>query len=157
MTTVASRIFRSTPHRDATETWDAIIELLTQGKNTDARHELSAVVGIASCLIAEQAPKSAPIIVTCDGPRTRIYCMYDDDVIDGSDASEERLGFDPLKGEWKISLPCPRDDLDWVQLALEKHGDRITARDVATGLASDETPATRSPLLTLDVEGFLKP
>jgi len=29
MTTVVSRTFRSSPHRDALQTWDAIVELLT--------------------------------------------------------------------------------------------------------------------------------
>jgi hypothetical protein len=43
MTTVASRTFRSTPHRDALLTWTAIIELLTQGKRGEARNELLAV------------------------------------------------------------------------------------------------------------------
>lgn len=32
MTTVVSRTFRSSPQRDALQTWDAIVELLTQGK-----------------------------------------------------------------------------------------------------------------------------
>lgn len=156
MTTVASRTFRSSPHRDTTETWNTIVELLTQGKDSDAHRELRAVAGIASSLIADQAPKSAPIVATCDGPRTRIYCLYDDHVIDGSDASEDGLGFDPLKGDWKISLPCPKDELGWVQPALKKHSSRITARDLATGIVSDEAGTTKSQSLTLDVEGFLK-
>ena len=154
MTTVASRTFRSTPHRDATETWSAIVDLLTQGKDGDARRELRAVAGIAASLIADQAPKAAPIVVTCDGPRTRIYCLYDDDAIDGSDASEDALGFDPLKGDWQVSLPCPEDDLSWVQAALKKHSNRITARDLATGIAS--RPGQRNELAVVDArrEGF---
>lgn len=156
MTTVATRSFRSSPQRDATETWSGIVELLTQGKDSDARRELRAVAGIASCLIADQAPMSAPIVATCDGPRTRIYCLYDDDAVEGSDASEDGLGFDPLKGDWKLSLPCPKDELSWVQPALKKHSNRITARDLATGIATDRASATNSQSLTLDVEGFLK-
>ena len=107
MTTVVSRTFRSSPHRDALQTWDAIVELLTQGKDGTARSELRAVAGVAASLIADQAPKSAPIVATCDGPRTRIYCLFDEDAIDGDDANEEVLGFEPLKGDWGVSLPCP--------------------------------------------------
>lgn len=109
MTTVVSRTFRSSPHRDALQTWDAIVELLTQGKDGTARSELRAVAGVAASLIADQAPKSAPIVATCDGPRTRIYCLFDEDAIDGDDANEEVLGFEPLKGDWGVSLPCPKE------------------------------------------------
>lgn len=157
MTTVASRTFRSSPHRDAAATWDAIIELLTQGKDSEARRELRAVAGIAASLIADHAPRTAPIVATCDGPRTRIYCLYDDNAIDGSDASEDSLGFDPLKGDWKLSLPCPKDELSWVQPALKTHSTRITARDLDTGIASDADDESKAQSLTLDVEGFLKP
>ena len=51
MTTVVSRTFRSSPHRDALQTWDAIVELLTQGKDGTARSELRAVTGVAASLI----------------------------------------------------------------------------------------------------------
>ena len=119
MTTVVSRTFRSSPHRDALQTWDAIVELLTQGKDGTARSELRAVTGVAASLIADQAPKSAPIVATCDGPRTRIYCLFDEDAIYGDDANEEVLGFEPLKGDWGVSLPCPKEQLGWVQSALK--------------------------------------
>ncbi|TBU98380.1 hypothetical protein DNJ95_10775 [Stutzerimonas kirkiae] len=156
MNTVASRTLRSSPHRDASETWEAIVELLTQGKDSEARRELRAVAGVASSLIADQAPKDAPIVATCEGPRTRIYCTYDEDAVDGSDASEDGLGFDPLKGDWTLSLPCPKDELDWVQAALKKHSSRITARDLDTGLATDASNTATAQSMTLDVAGFLK-
>jgi hypothetical protein len=154
MTTVASRSFNSTPQRDAAETWRAIVTLLTQGKTGAAQAELLAVTGIAASLIADQAPKDAAIVVTCGGPRTRIYCLYDDDAIEGSDANEAGLGFDPLQGDWRVSLPCPDDDLGWVQSALKAKGSRITARDKAAALAVEQTEAAASTL-TIDLKGFL--
>lgn len=114
MSTVASRTFRSTPHRSAPQTWAAIVNLLTQAQDSTAKKELEAVAGIAVSCIADQAPENAPIIVTCDGPRTRIYCIYDDDAIDESNAVEGTIGFDPLMGSWSVSLPCTTDDLQWV-------------------------------------------
>jgi hypothetical protein len=153
MTTVARRTFRSNPQRDALQTWTAIVDLLTQGKTGAARTELLAVDGVAASVIAEQAPKDAAIVVTCDGPRTRVYCLYDDDTIEGSDANEEVLGFDPLKGDWRVSLPCPADDLDWVQGALKKHSNRITARDRDTVVLEDTSTAKAN--LVLDPKGFL--
>ena len=99
----------------------------------------------------------AAIVVTCDGPRTRIYCLYDDDAIDGSGANEDPLGFDPLKGDWRVSLPCPADDLTWVQGALDQYSARITARDLEERVASDKSVTrTNAKPLVLDPRGFLR-
>lgn len=157
MSTVYSRTFRSTPERSASDTWQAIVELLTQGKSGTARNELTAVAGIASSLITDQAPKGSPIVVTCDGPRTRIYCLYDEDALEGDQTSEDALGFDPLKGDWAVSLPCPKDELNWVQPALKAHSTRVTARDQAAGITTENASATAAQSLTLNVEAFLKP
>src|SRR3546814_14772502 len=89
MTTVARRTFSSTPQRDAHQTWTAIVDLLTQGNTGAARSDLLAVSGVAASVIADQAPKDAPIVVTCDGPRTRIYCLYDDARSEGSRGRKE--------------------------------------------------------------------
>lgn len=156
MSTVASRTFRSTPQRDALQTWTAIVDLLTQGKTGAAPTELLAVAGVAASVIADQAPKDDAIIATCDGPQTRIYCLYDDDAIEGSDANEDALGFDPLKGDWRVSLPCPADDLAWVQGALKQHGSRITARDRDAAVSTNDGESTTKPqALVFDPKGFL--
>lgn len=156
MTTVVRRIFNSTPQRDALSTWHAIVDLLTRGQSGAARSELLAVEGIASSVIADQAPRDAAIVATCDGPRTRIYCLYDDDAIDGSDANEDSLGYDPLKGDWKVSLPCVADDLDWVQAALKKKTSRVVARDQAEAVTPEKAQSADSAqALTFDPKGFL--
>jgi hypothetical protein len=158
MTTVVRRTFRSSPHRDAHDTWRAIVDLLTQGRAGEARTALMAIAGIAASVIADQAPQEAAIVVTCDGPRTRIYCLYDDDAIDGADANENALGFDPLKGDWHLSLPCLADDLGWVQAALKKHGTRVTARDKVVSTTTEDGAAAKADApapLVLDPKGFL--
>jgi len=152
---IASRKFRSTPFRDSSETWAAIVQLLTHA-NEEAKRELELVAGTASSCIADQAVKTAPIIVTCDGSRTRIYCLYDDDALDQSDFNEAVLGFDPLKGNWSISLPCTKDDLTWVQSSLTKHSTRITARDLNLGISDEEkNSASNAGGLALNLKGFL--
>ena len=155
MGTVSSRTFRGSPQRDSSQTWTAIVDLLTRGKNDANRTELLSVAGIAASVITERGPKDSAIIVTCDGPRTRIYCLYDEDAIDGADANEDALGFDPLKGDWRLSLPCPEADLAWVQSALKKHSLRITARDVDAETKIDASAASRGEALILDTKGFL--
>lgn len=158
MSTVVRRTVRSSPHRNTTDTWGFIVDLLTQGKDTAARTELQSVSGIASSIIAEHAPKDAAITVVCDGPRTRIYCLYDEDAIDGSDAKEDGLGFDPLKGEWAVSLPCPAEDLGWVQRALKDKSSRITARDQSETLGEDTKAeaSASSQELTVNLKALLK-
>lgn len=154
---VASRTFRSSPHRDAAATWAEIVELLTQGWQGDARTELLAVSGIAASTIADRSPADAAIVVTCDGPRTRIYCVYDDDALDESNGNESALGFDPLNGDWRVSLPCQPDDLSWVQSALTTHSERVTARDLASALSESAAVSHNAgPVpLVLDRKGFL--
>jgi len=158
VSTVASRTFRSNPQRDALQTWTVIVDVLTQGKMGTARTELLSVAGVAASVISEQAPKDVAIVVTCDGPRTRIYCLYDDDAIEDSDANEDVLGFDPLEGNWRVSLPCPADDLAWVQGALKKHSSRITARNLDDTVSADEsTSATKAQTLVFNPKGFFGP
>ncbi len=69
--------------------------------------------------------------------------------------NEEGVGFDPLKGEWSISLPCPADDLSWAQRALAEHSKRITARDLSDKQVEAAASSTNSSVLTLDTKGFL--
>ncbi len=154
MATVARRTFRSSPHRDALATWKAIVNLLTV-TNTSARSDLENVSGIASSTIADKACEKSGIIVSCEGPQTRIYCLFDDDAIDGSDANEDVLAFDPLKGNWSMSLPCHTDDLSWVQSALKEKTDRITVRDQSEKQKTNESSEKAQSGLELDVEGFL--
>lgn len=132
---VVKRVFVATPARDAHATWLAITDFLTRGLPGPARDELTAVAGVAASVIADLAPRDAPIVVTSDGPRTRIYCLYDEEAVQGSDANEDPAGYDPLNGDWAMSLPCEVEDLDWVSAALAEQSTRITARDRKQGIA----------------------
>jgi hypothetical protein len=159
MATVTRRIFRSTPYRDAMDTWLAITNLLLQGQSTSAADEFRAVAGIAASLIADEALKAAPIVVTCEGPRTRIYAIYNEDALGDADAVEDALAYNPLHGDWAVSLPCFADDLRWVQQALSRHSSRITARDVNDDhVAADDKEASTSTAapLAVDLKGLFQ-
>lgn len=155
MATVVKRMFISSPQRDAHETWTAIRDILTHSATGDAQAEFDSVAGVAASIIAERTPADAPIVVTSNGPRTRIYCLYDEDAIDGSDANEDVFGFDPLNGDWKVSLPCPTDDLGWVQSALSQLSTRFTAREPEEAVTNDDSTANEVSGLTLNTEKFL--
>lgn len=153
--TVVRRTVRSSPHRDTVETWTKIVDLLTRGNSGPQRDELLSVQNVASAMIAERAPEGSPIVVVCKGPRTRIYCTYDEKSIDGSDAQEDAFSFDPLNGDWTLSLPAPTADLAWVQEQLSAKSKRITARDVAISLKESDSEATAASSFTIDREGLL--
>lgn len=155
MATVAKRTVRSCPSRDALETWSVISGLLA-ADGTEKRAELDSVAGVASSVIAEKDCEDSPILVHCEGPQTRFYCIYDDDAIDGSDANEDTLGYDPLKGDWSISLPCNPDDLDWVTSALSEKSGRITARDASEKTVSKSENKSSVEALEVDLARFLK-
>lgn len=160
MSTVSRRTFAATPARDAISTWNAIVDMLAPGASHPARQELTAVAGIAASIISDHSPKNHAIVATCDGPRTRVYCLFDDDALDGSDANEAALGYDALKGDWALSMPCDADELDWVQRALKKHSVRITARELDAPVAADQDePAASAARLSLvpDLKGLLEP
>lgn len=153
------RDFRSVPHRDASSTWAHIVALITTSASSDeASKELMSVSGIAASVIADQCAKDSPIVVTCEGPRTRIYCIYDDDALDDSSCNESKLGFDATKGSWQVSLPVNQEDLDWVTAALKKLTTRVIARDALKGIQveSSAKSATSAKEVSIDMEGFLK-
>lgn len=153
--TVVRRTFKSTPAREASETWRSITAFLLRNGDGSARAELEAVAGIASSLIADQAPRDSSITVICSGPRTRLYCAYDDDAIGGDDVNEDAVGFDPLHGDWFISLPCAAEDLSWTQRALAQHSNRITARNLSDKQVETAANSASASALTLDTKGFL--
>ena len=116
-----------------------------------------SVAGIAASVITDHSPKTSPIVATCEGPRTRIYCLFDDDSLETSAGNEATLGFDALNGDWQVSLPVSAEDLSWVTAALKKITSRVVARDAASGIYTETTEkAAAESAVELDLEGFLK-
>jgi len=153
---VLARTFASIPVRSARETWKAISELLAPNPASAGAQELSAVAGVAASLIAREA-MTAAIVVHGSGPRVRIYCTYHADAIDGDDANEKALNFVATEGDWRMSLPCPSEDLSWVKAELAQLSKRITARDLDAEVGDDESDAPGTIILKLDEEAFFRP
>lgn len=143
MSSVAARRIIATPARHASGAWTKMVDLLAPDQNSNARKELESVAGIANLLISEEAFKNAPAVVRGKGPRVRLYCLYNDDAISGEDASEAALATVPTEEEWKMSLPCPTDDLEWVQSALKNKSTRITARDLSEPVTDEDEDSQR--------------
>lgn len=151
-----TRAVKSIPERSSAQTWEAIVELLARG-DAGRKQELLSVTGIVASLIADKSLKEAAAKVTCDGSCVRVYCLYDEDGADDSRVNESPFDFDPLKGEWSVSLPCHEDDLNWVQNALARYSSRITVRNRDNDVKIvDEISTSERKNLVFNPKGFLK-
>ena len=153
---VFARIVRATPHRPADEAWDVIVGLLAPNGSA-ARDELMKVAGVATSLIASEAPKNDKIVIWGGGPRVRISCVYGEDAITGDNANEQKLPRSPADGDWSMSLPCPEEDLTWVRAALAKKSTRITVRKLGEKLDTEADEDQGTSAATIDKEAFLRP
>jgi hypothetical protein len=155
VTTIA-RCIIAEPIRTASETWMFIVDLLAPEADNEAREGLLAVIGIASSLIAEEVVKDVPIVVYGSGPRVHIYCLYGQDAIEGGDANESEFATSPIEGDWAMSLPCPEDELDWVQKALEKKSSRVTVRELNAPVNNKDENGSSEKATKINKEAFLR-
>jgi hypothetical protein len=154
--TVIARRFASVPQRSAVDTWKAIVKLIAPDSASPARCELDAVAGVACSLIASEM--SACIVVYGSGPRLRIYCVFGDDAVEGANVSENALSYVPTDGDWQMSLPCPLDELAWVQKSLQASV-RVSARDEGEDFCaenSEDGAAKAAAALTINLDAFLR-
>lgn len=155
---IARRII-ATPERHASEAWSVMVKLLAPDTGSDAHKELSSVAGIVASLISDEAFKNAPAVMRGKGPRIRLYCLHDEEAISGDNASEAALATVPTEDDWKLSLPCPIDDLSWVQAALKQKSTRITARDLSEPVTDDEEESksdSASNSIAINREAFFR-
>jgi hypothetical protein len=150
-----SRRIASTPGRTAMETWKMISALLAPDPGSEARAELDKVSGVAASAISSEGPKDDPMIVHGGGPRAHIYCVYGEDAVSKNGVEEEHFTRSPVAGDWKLSLPVPKEDLGWTQKKLKTTSSRVTAR--ALGEKLDGQEATKSSAaIEVDVKEFLQ-
>jgi hypothetical protein len=125
--TVIVRRVVAAPVRSASNTWALIVDLLAPSPG-GARSELQLVSGVASALIASEAPKDDPIVIWGEGPRIRIYCLFGEDALNADDKDEDLFAKCPTSGDWHMSLPSSEEDLPWVQEELKRIGKCVSAR-----------------------------
>jgi hypothetical protein len=157
MTTIVARRFAATPQRTGVETWTAIAKLLSS-ESSEARKDLEAVAGIMASIIVGETPAQHPFIVTGNGPRLRVYCVYGQDAITGEDCNEDSLSWIPADGDWKMLVPCEPEEVDWLTQALRKHSSRMKASDITDNLSlqEDSSKDHAKPKVEINVERFKK-
>ena len=127
MTVIARRV-AARPVRTASQAWGIIVDMLF-GEFEEALAECAEVSGVAAAIIAEEVPAEVPLVLIGAGPRVRVYCLYDEDAVEGDDVNETPLALDFEEKDWTLWLPCATEDLEWAQnalvisLAILEHGD----------------------------------
>jgi hypothetical protein len=123
------RDISSIPHRSASETWQRIIDLVTQA---DSQHvqQLKDAGGVMGSIITDEHPSSRPILLEGVGPQLRIYCRYGMKAVDQGSAVDA-LTWNPTAGDWTLHVPCDGENMDWVKASLAKTSARIRVFDVA--------------------------
>lgn len=155
MTVVARRV-AAVPRRTSVETWERIIELLSDPDST-ARTELQSVTSVAAMLIAEEYTKDAPIRVSGGGPQLRLYTLHGDEAIDHDLADEGNLPFNPTDGDaWTLSLPAGSEDVAVAQAQVARSS-RIQVRDLSEPESSSENGGGASSELSLDLGELERP
>jgi hypothetical protein len=155
--TVLSRKIASIPVRSASQTWLRIVDLVAPAEG-DARVELLAAAGVAASLVAREAMAASPIVVAGEGPRLRLYCVHGEAAIEGTNVNEAALPESPIgAGSWTVSLPCPEEDLSWIQASLKRISNRITARDQEDRFSADPDERAAESKAYIDPESFLRP
>jgi len=158
MATVITRSVASTPERTAAETWNVIISILAPDPKTSGRAELQKIAGVAAASIASEATKDDGFVIYGSGPQVRIYCIFGDDAITGDGVNEDSLVEAPTNGDWRMSMPCLAEDLDWTQRRLKSLSYRITARAVGESVEYEKSVSSRAPAeIILNRNEFLKP
>jgi hypothetical protein len=152
--TVYARRIASVPARSAVETWSAVVELIAPDPSSSARSDLAAAAGIAHSVIASEV--EGPFVLFGEGPRVRVYCVYGDDALLDDDVNENPLPHDPTEGDWHLSMPCPPEDLEWVQRKLVS-STRVSARDENADVDDGGYAESKSPKgLTVDQDAFFR-
>ena len=155
MSTVLARRVVSTPVRTVAQTWEKIVEIVAPDPKSSARAELAKASGVACSAIASEATKDAAIVIWGNGPRVRVYCVFDEDAITQDDVNEDSLPKIPTEGDWKMSIPCLPEDVKWS--AAKLGAGRIAARSMEEDVEDDvEKTEAAAAAMSINVGEFLK-
>jgi len=129
------RDIASVPVRSASDTWKAIVGLITAGDSVDAA-QLTAAASILETLIAEEQPARSPLVVSGCGARLVIYCVFGEEALDLG-TTIDALNWNPTGDGWRLAAPAATRDLAWMNKTLAGRASRICVYDVAVGVPED--------------------
>jgi hypothetical protein len=133
---IISRKFAASPARTAADTWQTIVNIITEGTDS-SKQELLKITGIIASIISDETPANNAITVIGAGPRLRVYCLYGDDAI-GDEANEASLSWKPFESDWEIYFPVEESDLDWVTKLLKEKNSRFKTYKAGEKVSDEE-------------------
>ncbi len=119
------------PLRPASETWEAIVDLVTGRGSKDVR-QLEDAAGVMGSIIADEYPANCAIVLEGVGAQLRIYCRYGMKALEEG-AKADVLPWNPTAGDWTMHVPCDAENIAWVRASLARTSARIKVFDVAGG------------------------
>jgi len=145
------RDIASIPVRSATETWSAIIDLISDVTSID-KHQISNASSAMADVISEEFPHDHPIIFSGCGPQLRLYLDY-------ATASMERghdidpINWNPTECEnWHAHVPTDAVDLGWMNKFFEDRAPRFSAYDKEKGLENDNNTSKSNTADELEID-----
>jgi hypothetical protein len=92
------------------------------------RSELDMVSNVALQLIAQEATRQDPIVVTGLGPRIVVYTVHGDLAVEPDSDDLGRIPGLIDSSDWEASLPASAEDEPWARVALARKSARVTVR-----------------------------
>lgn len=138
----------SIPFRSAAETWNKILELVV-GAGSHSIEQLSAARSILESIIADELPSEVPIVFGGSGARLVIYLVYNGNAI-ALGEEVDPLNWNPTESDWRVTVPCEKDDVTWMSASLGNRSPRITVHDIATPPSNLENESTDTGDLKID-------
>ena len=117
------------PVRSAGETWETIINLVSELDSRDI-HQLRNAAGVMGSIITDEHPAIRAIMIEGVGPQLRIYCRYGMKAVEAGEAVDS-LTWNPTAGDWTMHVPCDAENIEWVKESLSKSSPRVKVFDVA--------------------------
>jgi hypothetical protein len=159
MSTVYQRTIKASPDRLSSEAWTVICALAAPDPKSSARKDLESVAGLAGTIISARYPLEDGIIIYGGGPRVRFYTIYDENAVSGENAKEDKLPSCPTEGDWKLSFPCGKEDLEWLKKTLEGKSKRFSIRalgETVDAAEKDESEKNQSQSsASINTDAFL--
>lgn len=136
------REISSIPFRSASETWAAIIDLVT-GKGSKDVQQLKNAAGVMGSIITDEHPADTAILLEGVGAQLRIYCSYGLRAVEEGGAIDA-LTWNPTAGDWTMHVPCDAENIAWVKESLAGTSPRIKVFDVAEGDRAEEEETSKA-------------
>ena len=124
------------PLRSAGETWETIINLVSELDSRDI-HQLRNAAGVMGSIITDEHPAVRAMMIEGVGPQLRIYCRYGMKAVEEGDAVDS-LTWNPTAGDWTMHVPCDAENIEWVKASLSKSSPRVKVFDVAEADRAEE-------------------